>query len=159
MSVYMRTELGDFSSIVCFRAVIAGMEDMLGEKATAIALKGAGRRRGANLAISLGFKRGSADINDLDAVAEQLNGALGPNGTRLLMVDRIEATTDDRLLIYTRETICSAYEEMGSKRVCTFTLGAIHGALEFLLDRKYVAKHTGCVLRGADHDIFELTPR
>lgn len=159
MSVYMRTELGDFSSIICFKAVITGMEDMLGEKATAIALKGAGRRRGANLAQSLGFNRGSASIDQLDQIADNLNGALGPNGTKLCLVDRIEATADDTLLVYTRETVCSAYEEPGAKRECTFTLGAIHGAIEHLLDKKYIAKHIGCVLRGADHDIFELTPR
>lgn len=159
MSVYIRENLGDFSSIVCFKAVITGMEDMLGEKATAIALKGAGRRRGANLAISLGLTRGSATINDLDSIAKQLDDALGTNGTRLCAVDRIEATEDDRLMVYTRETVCSAHEEQGAKRECTFTLGAIHGAIEFLLDKKYTAKHVASVLRGSDHDVFEMTPR
>lgn len=159
MAIYTREELGEFSSIVCFKAVITGMEDLLGERATAIALRGAGRKRGEDLAVSLGFKRGTASLGDLDDIANKLNGALGPNGTKLCMVDRIEATTDDRLLVYTRETVCSAGEEEGSKRVCTFTLGAIHGALEFLLDKKYQPKHTGCVLRGADHDIFEMSPR
>lgn len=156
--MYMRTELGDFSSIVCFKAVITGMEDMLGEKATAIALKGAGRRRGMNLCQSLGLKRGQASIGDLPDVAAKLNNALGVAGTKLCIVDAINPDGED-LLVLTRETVCSAYEEPGSKRECTFTLGAIHGALEFLLDKRFHAKHVGCVLRGEDHDIFRLTPR
>lgn len=159
MSIYLRKELGDFSSIVCFKAVITGMEDMLGEKATAIALKGAGRRRGGHLAQSLGLTRGSASLADLDTIADTLNNALGPNGTRLCMVDRIEATDEDCLMVYCAETVCSAHEEDNSKRECTFTLGAIHGALEYLLDKKYTAKQVASVLRGGDHDIFELTPR
>jgi hypothetical protein len=50
-----RSELGDFSSIVCFKAVITGMEDALGEKATAISLIAAGRTRGKKLAHELGL--------------------------------------------------------------------------------------------------------
>jgi hypothetical protein len=38
-------ELGDFSSIVCFKAVVVGIEDALGEKVAAIALIAAGRIR------------------------------------------------------------------------------------------------------------------
>jgi hypothetical protein len=34
MSTQLRPELGEFNSIVCFKAVITGMEDSLGEKAT-----------------------------------------------------------------------------------------------------------------------------
>ena len=45
----LREKLGDFSSIVCFKAAITGMEEALGEKATAIALIAAGRSRGKNL--------------------------------------------------------------------------------------------------------------
>lgn len=39
-----RPELGKFSSIICFKAAITGMEEALGEKATAIALIAAGRK-------------------------------------------------------------------------------------------------------------------
>lgn len=38
MSDLFRKELGDFNSVVCFKAAITGMEDALGEKAIAIAL-------------------------------------------------------------------------------------------------------------------------
>ncbi|MEZ4474157.1 MAG: hydrocarbon-binding protein [bacterium] len=158
MSTYQRTEMGDFSSIVCFKAAIVGMEDMLGPKATAIALTGAGRKRGTDLATSLGFKRGSASLGNLAEVAASLDAALGTGGTRLCRVDSIESVGDD-IVVRTRETLCSANEELGSARKCTFTLGAIHGALEYLLDRPLFGKHTGSVLRGDTHDVFEFTPR
>lgn len=158
MATYERADLGNFSSIVCFKAVITGMEEMLGEQATAISLKAAGRRRGMNLAQSLGFTRGSASIADLPTIAKQLDEALGVNGTRLCKIDKIEPEGDN-IKVYAAETICSAGEEEGSPRLCTFTLGAVHGALEFLLDKQFFAKHTESVLRGGTHDVFEFTPR
>lgn len=158
MSTYQRSELGNFNSIVCFKAVILGMEEMLGEQATAISLKAAGRQRGAGLAQSLGFTRGAASVHDLPKITRQLDAALGVEGTRLCRVDRIEAVGDG-LRVYTAETICSAGEELGSKRSCTFTLGAVHGAIEYLLDKPFFAKHTDSVLRGGTHDVFEFTPR
>lgn len=158
MATYERKDLGEFNSIVCFRAVITGMEEMLGEHATAISLKAAGRTRGANLCTSLGFDRGSASIDDLPGIAKALDDALGVNGTRLCKVDKIEPD-DDRIVVYCSETVCSAHEEFGSQRKCTFTLGAIHGAIEHLLGKQFMAKHTESVLRGGTHDVFVLTPR
>ena len=158
MATYERTELGEFNSIVCFRAVITGMEEMLGEQATAISLKAAGRTRGANLCLSLGLAKGSASIGDLDDIGRKLDEALGVKGTRLCKVDMIKAD-GDVIKVYTSETVCSAHEELGSPRKCTFTLGAIHGALEHLLSKQFFAKHTESVLRGGTHDVFEFTPR
>lgn len=158
MATYQRDELGDFSSIVCFKSVITGMEDMLGAQATAIALKAAGRKRGADLCASLGMEKGSGTRADLGALASELDGALGTSGTRLCHVDRIERS-DDLIKVYTSETICSAGEEMGSARTCTFTLGAIHGALEYLLGERFRPEHTESVLRGGSHDVFEFQPR
>ena len=44
-----RLELGDFMSTICFKAVVVGLEEALGEKAAAIALIAAGRKRGKQL--------------------------------------------------------------------------------------------------------------
>lgn len=158
MATYERKDLGQFSSIVCFKAVITGMEDMLGEHATAIALKAAGRTRGANLCKSLGLEAGSASVEDLPDIAAKLDKALGTEGTRLCKVDGAEPD-GDKIRVLCSETVCSAGEEFGSPRTCTFTLGAIHGALEYLLDKQFFAKHTDSVLRGGTHDVFEFTPR
>lgn len=156
----LRPELQDFSSIVCFKSVVVGMEDALGNMAAAIALKAAGRQRGAALATSLGF--GSSDISLADATVA-LDTALGVKGTRLCAVDRIEQIAGpdgtEAFRVHLRETICSAGEPQGSARELTFTLGAVHGALEVLLRRKLRGKQTGSVLRGQTHDIIDFVNR
>lgn len=150
----LRSELGNFSSIVCFKAVITGMEESLGEKATAIALVSAGRARGKNLVESLGLMGQDMSIDDLTV---KISTALGKDGTRLLIIDRIEQD-GDKYRAYTRETVCSAGEVDGSDRKCTFTLGAVGGALEAITGKRYRAKHVASVLRGSEHDVFEYTP-
>jgi len=66
-----------------FKGVITGMEDALGEKATAIALTSAGRTRGKNLVTELGLAGSNPSLEDL---ASKLDFALGENGTRLCKV-------------------------------------------------------------------------
>jgi hypothetical protein len=136
------------------------MEEALGNIAAAIALKAAGRQRGAALATSLGF--GSNDVSLTD-VQVALDKALGVQGTRLCAVDRIEQTTapdgGDLFRVHLRETICSAGEPQGSTRELSFTLGAVHGALEVILRRKLRGKQSGSVLRGQTHDIIDFVAR
>lgn len=155
----LRPELKDFNSIICFKSVVVGMEEALGNMAAAIALKSAGRQRGAALATSLGF--GTNDISLADAQTA-LDTALGVNGTRLCAVDKIEQVAGpdgDVVRVYLRETICSAGEPQGSARELTFTLGAVHGALEVMLRRKLRGKQSGSVLRGQTHDIIDFLNR
>jgi hypothetical protein len=152
-STQTRPTLGEYSSIVCFKSVITGMEEALGEKATAISLIAAGRTRGKNLAISLGL---SGATNDLALIATRLNAAIGSEGTRLTAVDKI--VQDGELIkAYCSETVCSAGEEPGSNRKCTFTMGAVWGALQEITGKKYRGIHTDSVLRGGTHDVFEFT--
>jgi len=154
MPELLRPQLGDFSSIVCFKAVITGMEDALGDKATAIALITAGRARGKQLAESLGL---SGSVESLEQVQAKLSQALGKEGTRLCIIDKI-VTDGDTIKAYTSETVCSAGEAQGSDRKCTFTLGAVWGALEQILGKRFRGVHTESVLRGGTYDVFELTP-
>lgn len=154
MSTMLRPELGDFSSIVCFKAVITGIEDALGEKATAIALIAAGRARGKKVADELGLTNTSIP---LDEIASKLSGALGKDGTRLCRVDKI-IEDGDKVKVYTSETVCSAGESQGSSRNCTFTLGAVWGAMEQVVGKRLQGKQTESVLRGGSHDVFEFTP-
>lgn len=152
MSRILRPQLGDFSSIVCFKAVISGMEESLGEKTTAIALTNAGRQRGRKLARDLGL---SSSAMPLEVVADKLNYALGKDGTRLCMVEKI-VQEGEAVKVYTSETLGSAGEPSGSTRKCTFTLGAIWGALEQCLGKRLRGQHTESVLRGSNYDIFEF---
>ncbi|OUL17838.1 hydrocarbon-binding protein [Nostoc sp. 106C] len=149
----LRPTLGDFSSIVCFKAAIVGMEEALGEKATAIALTTAGRSRGKHLAQELGLVNTTLSLDD---VAYKLGLALGKEGTRLCIIDRIKQE-GDTIKILTSETLCCAGEVQGSNRKCTYTLGAIWGALEQATGKRFMGKHTESVLRGSSHDVFEFT--
>ena len=152
-STSSRPSLGEFSSIVCFKSVITGMEEALGEKATAIALIAAGRARGKNLATELGLSRATAD---LDTIATKLNAALGSSGTRLTAIDKI-VQDGDIIKVYCSETVCSAGEPQGSTRKCTFTMGAVWGALSEITGKKFCGIQTESVLRGGTHDVFEFS--
>jgi len=151
---YTRERLGDFSSVVCLKAIITGMEDLLGERATAVSLTAAGRTRGKIVFTELGVGRD----DPLELLAERLDAVLGLAGTRLCIIDRIE-TDGDALLVYTGETVCSAGEHEGSDRKCTYTLGVVWGALEQVLDRRLRGVHTESVLRGGTHDVFRFEDR
>ncbi|MBW4662227.1 MAG: hypothetical protein KME15_26540 [Drouetiella hepatica Uher 2000/2452] len=147
----VRPELGDFSSIICFRAVVIGIEDALGEKAAAIALISAGRARGRQIAEQLGLK---SSVADLTAIAASLNLILGKEGTRLCIIDEI--TVDSTIRVSCRETICSSAELQGSSRKLTYTLGAIQGALEQMTGCRLRGKQIESVLRGSTHDVVEF---
>jgi hypothetical protein len=149
----LRPKLGDFTSIVCFRSAIVGTEDALGEKATEIALIAAGRSRGKHLAQELGL---TAPNLSLDDIASKLGFALGKDGTRLCIINRIEAQ-ENAIKVYTSETLCSAGEPLGSDRKCSYTLGAVWGALEQTIGKRLQGKHVESVLRGGEYDVFEFT--
>ena len=153
MATQVRPELGEFSSIVCFKAVITGMEDSLGEKATAIALIAAGRARGKKLAQDLGLVGSNMSLDD---AASKLSHALGKEGTRLCKVEKI-IEDGDLIKVYTTESVCSAGEPQGSSRSCSFTMGAVWGAIEQLTGKRLQGKQTESVLRGGSYDVFEFT--
>ncbi|MDZ7960441.1 MAG: hydrocarbon-binding protein [Aulosira sp. DedQUE10] len=148
----LRPTLGDFSSIICFKAAIVGMEEALGEKATAIALTAAGRSRGKHLAQELDLVKTNLPLDNL---VSKLSFALGKDGTRLCIIEQIKQE-GETIKIFTKETLCSAGEAPGSTRKCTYTLGAIWGALEQALGKRLVGKHTESVLRGSSYDVFEF---
>jgi predicted hydrocarbon binding protein len=129
------------------------MEEALGEKATAIALIAAGRSRGKNLAKELGLTGSEIPF---DVLADKLDFALGKDGTRLCKVDKI-TEENGTIKAYTSETLCSANEPQGSNRKCTFTMGAVWGAIESVTGKRLQGKQIESVLQGANHDVFEFT--
>lgn len=148
----LRTELGDFSSIICFRAIVTGTEDALGEKAAAIALIAAGRNRGKQLAQQLGLTGIGVDS---EKIVPLLQSALGKDGTRLCIIDKV-VTNGETIQVYCQETICSAGEPQGSDRKLTFTLGAIQGVMEQVTGKRLRGKQVESVLRGGFYDVIEL---
>jgi len=150
----LRPTLGDFSSIVCFKAVMHGIEDTLGAQAAGVCLKAAGRKRGKDLTESLGI----TSAMGLEEARDALRKALGGEGTRLCWIDAIEQDGED-FIVKLSETIGSAGEEPGSSYRLSFTLGAVHGALEVVTGQKYRGKQIASVLAGDSHDVIKFVPR
>ncbi len=151
----LRQELGDFSSIVCLKAIVVGVEEALGEKAAAIAMISAGRQRGKKLAEDMDLVGKGASMS-LEEVTEKARVALGKEGTRLCIIDNM-IQEGDTYKVHTHETVCSAGESEGSSRQCTFTMGAIQGFLEAFLGKRLRGTQTESVLRGGNFDLLEYT--
>lgn len=151
----MRENLGDFSSIVCLKALVMGLENILGEKGAQANLVLAGRHRGQTIVKELGLSNTDKPMTEWLAAVKE---AIGETGTRLCNIAKAEED-GNVLRIYLNETVCSAGEEQGSTRRLTFTLGAIQGAVEEATGKKFIAKQTGSVLRGQDYDIIDLQER
>jgi hypothetical protein len=92
---------------------------------------------------------------ELDKVTLSLQQALGPNGTKFCLIDKIESI-DNGYRVYCRETIGSAGEAQGSTGTLSFTLGAIQGALESMMNKRLRGKQVESVLRGGSHDVLEF---
>lgn len=146
----LRPNLGDFCSIVCFKYAILGIEDVLGVDGAATVLIRAGRIRGETVAKDAGLAGSNPPA---DTIGVTLNKFLGKEGTCLCEIESV-AQMGDKLVVRTQETLCSAGEEPGSQRKCTYTLGAVQGFLEATTGRKLVGKHEECVLRGGKADVF-----
>ena len=149
-----RPTLGDFSSVVCFKAVITGVEDTLGTDGAAVVFTRAGKVRGQNLAQSLGVAGANVPVEEM---AQLLNGAIGKDGTRLTGVESVRREGEN-YVVDCYDTVCSAGEPQGSDRKCTFTLGAVWGALEAITGQTFLGEHTESVLRGAPYDRFVFSP-
>ena len=151
----LRPTLGDFNSIVCFKAAVVGIEETMGPTAAMVALTAAGRKRGKDLVASLGLTGAGADLKVAGA---KLSAALGIDGTRLCNVERID-TDGEVIRVIVSDTVCMAGEPQGSDRRCSFTLGAVHGALEALTGRRLSGKHVESAWRGDPEDVFEFRDR
>jgi len=151
----LRKELGDFGSIVFLKSILSGIEEAIGEKTAAIAMISAGRKQGKQSAEELDLVNKGTALS-LDEIRDKVNEILGPEGSRLCITDKIEQ--EGRVYkVYARETFCSSGEPSGSSRQCSYTLGAIQGFLEALLDKRLQGKQTDSVLRGGTHDVLEYS--
>lgn len=150
----IRTDLDDYVSIHCFKAVITGVEDILGDEGTAAALISAGRKRGSVVAQA----KGIAGTNPApESLAGMLDAAVGKSGTRLCQVVESSQTADGAYLIKTKETVCTSGEPAGSARTCTYTMGVVIGFLEQAYGISLNGKHVANVLSGSPTDDFLIT--
>ncbi|MFC6592673.1 hypothetical protein ACFP81_13125 [Deinococcus lacus] len=151
---YQRKELGDFSSVVCFKAVITGVEDTLGPDGAAVVFTRAGKMRGQTVVKDLGLAGSNMPVEDMAAA---LDKAVGKDGTRLAAIKSVRREGDN-IVVDTTDTVCSAGEEEGSDRQCTFTMGAVWGALEGITGQTFLGEQTESVLRGGQVDRFVFSP-
>ncbi|MCF6297224.1 MAG: hypothetical protein L3J08_04445 [Flavobacteriaceae bacterium] len=150
--INLRKSLGNFNSIICLKALITGLEDVLGKSGAYANLIFAGRIRGSGLVKDLDL---SNTKKPLEEWSQLIKDALGVDGTRLCIIKKIEI--DGGILrTYLEETVCSAGEEKGSSRKVSFTLGVIQGALEEVTGKKLIGRQTGSVLRGQNYDIIDF---
>jgi len=151
----LRKELGDLSSIVCFRSIVTGLESVMGKDAASGNLIRAGRLRGIEVAKKLGLSKTDKAMSEWSAIVAD---ALGTNGTRLCTIIKLEEE-DGIYRVFLSDTICSADEEPGSTRKLSFTQGAIQGVIEEATGHRLSGKQIGSVLRGDDYDIAEFKIR
>lgn len=149
-----REKLGQFNSIDAFRALVEGMSDALGEKATGVALITAGRMRGKKLADELGLKGSTQSLED---ATKQVAEVLGAEGSRLCIIDKIEME-GDLIKVYISETLCAVGGNGDTPPRCTFTLGIVWGVLTELMQKKLKGSHTESILHGGAYDVFEFIP-
>jgi predicted hydrocarbon binding protein len=154
MSNGVRAQMGEFMSLVCFKAALRGVEDTLGEDGATVLLVRAGKLRGHDVAKQHGLVNSAKSLEELAGV---LNGVFGANGTRLCQIQKIYADGEN-IVVETQETVCSAGEPQGSSRKCTYSLGAVAGAVEAITGKTFRAEHTDSVLRGGTCDKFVFSP-
>lgn len=152
--VSYRDELGEFSSVVCLKYIITGVEDTLGGDGAAVVFTRAGKVRGHQLTNELGLTGKNVPAEELASLLDQ---ALGKEGTRLCQV-LASRQEGDNVVIEVTNTICAAGEDTGSDRKATYTLGAIVGAVEEINGSMYNGRHTTSVLKGDAVDTFVLEP-
>src|SRR5579859_6693468 len=96
-----RPTLGDFMSVTCFHFLRMGAEDIAGR----VPIVAAGRERGANVAEELGLVNSTKDA---DTIRERLYAALGPDGTRLCLVQAVTAKPNGGYEVRINEGACTA---------------------------------------------------
>jgi hypothetical protein len=148
----LRQELGNFASITCFKAMVQGLEAVLGPKGAHIALVMAGHHRGQQLATLLELQ---PCYGSVDEVTELVRYSLGKQGSRLCLVNKIKVMPNG-YRVYCSETLCSAGEPAGSTRKLGYTLGVLQGVLEAVSGRRLRGQQVASVLQGSTQDILEF---
>jgi hypothetical protein len=133
-----RSTLGSFMSMVCFRYLAEGAERLAGEAM----LVDAGRHRGRDLIAELGLANSHTNSENL---SQQLDDALGVNGTRLCIVKSVVETETGEFDIHIEENVSTYY-----------TLGVLIGALSTMTGTTMLGKDMG--EHGANGRLFHITP-
>jgi hypothetical protein len=118
-----RSTLGPFMSMICFRYLAEGAEELAGQAM----LVDAGRQRGHDLITELGLENSHEDAAKLQ---QQLDAALGVNGTRLCVVQSVTGTETEGFEVKTAECVSPHY-----------TIGVLIGAISTMTGKTMLGKH------------------
>lgn len=144
-----RSELGPFVAAECLQLMRLHVEDMVGRGP----LLGAGRMRGAGLIDTLGFRGSQPSI---DVAAKQIAEALGPDGTKLALVDDI--TEENGVYTVTIHEGACSFNRQSDEPMCTYTLGVFVGAIGAMIDQTMSGKEIACQAMGDDHCVYKIQP-
>ena len=125
-----RSELGPFVAAECLQLMRLHVEDMVGRGP----LLGAGRMRGAGL----------------------IDEALGPDGTKLALVDDI--TEENGVYTVTIHEGACSFNRQSDEPMCTYTLGVFVGAIGAMIDQTMSGKEIACQAMGDDHCVYKIQP-
>ncbi|GAB4204600.1 MAG: hypothetical protein OHK0022_29920 [Roseiflexaceae bacterium] len=150
MTTSLRPTLGDFMNLVCFQYLRVVTEEVA-DRAPIVA---AGRKRGYDLVEQLGLL---GSTHDPDVIAQQLGNALGANGTKLCLVNRITALPDGSYEVRITESACTAGQHSADP-LCAFTMGVFIGALQGIVGQTMRGTERQCCSCGADECVYLITP-
>lgn len=150
MTISGRPTLGPYMSLTCFQYLRVGTEDVA-DRAPIVA---AGRRRGYDLIEHLQLKGAALDGEQLRA---RLDAALGCEGTRLCIVQRVTARPEGGYEVRIAEGACTAGQTSAMPH-CAFTLGVFIGAFHALTGTPMRGHETECCACGAPSCVYQIDP-
>jgi predicted hydrocarbon binding protein len=145
-----RATLGDFMSITCFQYLRNGTEDIAGR----VPIVAAGRQRGTDLVSELGL---NGSTQDPELLRKYLYDALGPDGTRLCLVESMTPLPSGGYEVRLREGACATGVE-SAEPLCAYTLGVFAGALSALTGQRMTGKESSCAAMQGEYCIYQITP-
>jgi len=117
-----RPTLGPFMSVVCFRYLHDASQDIAGNAM----IIDAGRQRGHNLIQELHL---AGSCKDAETLHSHIASALGPDGTRLCIVQSIKEQDNGGYVIHSTESASP-----------TYTLGVLIGAISAITGKTMIGK-------------------
>lgn len=134
-----RPTLGPFMSVVCFRYLHDDAMDLAGQAL----IVDAGRQRGQDLIDELGI---AGQHQVADAIHKDLHDALGPDGTRLCIINSISERDGGGFEVHSSECASPIY-----------TLGVLIGAISSITGQTMIGKHMGKE-DGTEEHVYHIEP-
>lgn len=150
MTTADRPTLGSYMSLTCFQYLRLGTEE-IADRAPIVA---SGRKRGFDVIEGLGLMGSTLDPK---VMRDKLAAELGPNGTKLCLVNSITKNDNGGYEVHISEGACTA-GQTSSEPVCAFTMGVFIGALHAFTGKPMKAREIQCSACGENECIYLIEP-